>query len=123
MRCCSECGLLFNSAYDPSILNFDGQYENEQGHSSRFAAHVDESIERVVRFASGSPAPLTIIEIGCGQGTFMRKVADRLQRAVTLIGYDPVLQRIIDKPAFDEKVNMATLRLVPPSFRLLRFFI
>jgi SAM-dependent methyltransferase len=116
VRYCPGCGLLFNPAYDPAALTFDGQYENDQGLSSKFAAHEEESIGRILRLLEGAPR-VSVVEIGCGQGGFLRRLAARLDRPATLIGYDPALQRAIRSAGqHEETIGRADVRLVPRRF-------
>jgi hypothetical protein len=60
-------GLIHNAAFDPGLLAYDGSYQNEQGHSPAFAAHVSQVLSLVGRHFSG----MSILEIGCGKGTFL----------------------------------------------------
>ncbi|HEV2110966.1 MAG TPA: class I SAM-dependent methyltransferase [Gammaproteobacteria bacterium] len=69
-------GLVHNGAFDPDKLQYDDSYQNEQGHSPVFQAHVEQVLGIVGRHFSG----LGILEIGCGKGAFIE-----LMRAA---GYD-----------------------------------
>ena len=66
-------GLVSNLSFDPSKLDYDDSYQNEQGHSSAFQDHVSEVLAIIDRqFRSAN-----ILEIGCGKGAFL----DHLRRA------------------------------------------
>ena len=60
-------GLIHNEAFDSGVLAYDGSYQNEQGHSPAFAKHVSQVLSLVGRHFAG----MSILEIGCGKGTFL----------------------------------------------------
>jgi SAM-dependent methyltransferase len=60
-------GLVFNSAFDPALLVYDDQYQNEQALSPVFRRHLQEVIGIVNRHLAGR----SLIEVGCGKGTFL----------------------------------------------------
>ena len=69
-------GLVSNVAFDPSRLDYDDSYQNEQGHSTAFTAHLSEVLAVMSRhFRTGR-----VLEIGCGKGAFL----EHLRRG----GYD-----------------------------------
>lgn len=72
--CCSTCGFIFNSAFDPGKAEYSGRYEETQAFSPRF-----------VEFASGLArrwvdehdlVGKTVLEIGCGKGEFLSLMAE-----------------------------------------------
>lgn len=89
MRGCDDCGFAWNRAFDPKIIAYDADYENDQTHSPAFAAHVQDRVADVLA-AVPADHKLNYLEIGCGQGGFIGKVAaaagDRLGSAS---GFDP----------------------------------
>lgn len=65
-------GLVFNRAFDPGLLQYDAEYQNEQACSSVFRSHLDDVLAIVARhFAKPS-----LIEVGCGKGYFLRHMRD-----------------------------------------------
>ena len=36
-----DTGLIFNRAFDPGLMVYDADYQNEQGHSAVFRQHLD----------------------------------------------------------------------------------
>jgi SAM-dependent methyltransferase len=60
-------GLVSNIAFDPSKLDYDESYQNEQGHSSAFKGHLSDVLETIDRHFRSS----RILEIGCGKGAFL----------------------------------------------------
>ncbi len=69
-------GLIHNSAFEPDLLVYDSNYQNEQSHSGAFQAHLLE-VEGIIR--RNFPG-YSLIEVGCGKGGFL----EQLQ----LLGYD-----------------------------------
>jgi len=60
-------GLVSNVAFDPSRLDYDKSYQNEQGHSLAFQGHLAEVMETIERHFRS----MRILEIGCGKGAFL----------------------------------------------------
>ncbi|HEX4229463.1 MAG TPA: class I SAM-dependent methyltransferase [Bryobacteraceae bacterium] len=84
---CRDCDFGFNAAFDPSLAVYDQEYENEQSHSPAFRQHLEHVIDRavMVRGTSGGP----VVEIGCGQGEFLRRLAARIGNGALFVGMDP----------------------------------
>lgn len=80
-----ETGLIFNEAFDPSMINYDSEYQNEQAFSDVFRRHL-EDVARIVKrhFHEGS-----LIEIGCGKAYFLETL-QRMGYAIT--GFDPAYE-------------------------------
>jgi SAM-dependent methyltransferase len=86
---CRGCGFVWNSAFRPELIAYDGDYENDQTHSAVFASHFRERAQAVVAAAPAGGC-VDYLEIGCGQGRFLEEVlslaGDRLGAAE---GFDP----------------------------------
>lgn len=67
---CLECGLIFNSGFDPGLVPYDERYDNSQNHSPIFRAHLAELCGRLVSDHQLGPESL-VLEIGCGKGAFL----------------------------------------------------
>jgi len=65
---CSNCGFVFNAAFNGKVMSYDAQYQNEQAHSPYFQRYLRELVEL---FAEKRFQELKIIEIGCGKGYFL----------------------------------------------------
>jgi hypothetical protein len=63
----ASTGLVRNIAFDPGLLEYDGSYQNEQGNSPAFRAHVADVLALVERHFGS----MDILEIGCGKGRFL----------------------------------------------------
>ena len=78
-------GLIFNEAFDPSLVRYDADYQNEQARSSVFQRHLGDVAGVVERHFSGQ----RLIEVGCGKGYFL----DRLRRlGYHVTGIDPAYE-------------------------------
>jgi len=69
---CLTCGFVFNAAFDLSLMSYDANYENDQTHSPAFSAHVDKLADRLL--SESGVRNSRIVEVGCGQGTFLKKL-------------------------------------------------
>lgn len=69
-------GLVFNAAFDPSLLRYDQDYENEQACSAVFQSPLDDVATIVARHFTDK----RLIEVGCGKGSFL----EHLRK----VGYD-----------------------------------
>ena len=87
MRCCRDCGFVFNEAFDHEKLLYGADYDNSQGFSSFFQSHTDELLRYLVeeRGVRGS----RVVEIGCGKGSFLRALVAYPGAANVGIGFDP----------------------------------
>jgi SAM-dependent methyltransferase len=70
LHLCRDCGQLFNVAFDPSRMEYSGQYENSLHFSPRFQQYAEALATALVE-RHGLHGK-TIVEIGCGHGDFLR---------------------------------------------------
>lgn len=69
---CSGCGLIFNAAFDASLVTYDESYENSLHYSPRFEAYADALAQDLSqRLALRGQL---VVEVGCGKGDFLRKL-------------------------------------------------
>ncbi len=87
MAACDACGFVFNSAFDAALLRYGPGYDNTQSHSPAFAAHLDALARYLVRDRGVRGA--RIVEIGCGQGDFLRRLTEWSGAANSGVGFDP----------------------------------
>ena len=95
-------GLVFNSAYDQSILSYDESYQNEQGHSAIFQEHMNEVLTKIDLHFSDK----RILEVGCGKGGFLDLIR---QRGHDAVGVDPAYEGdapYIHKQHFDASMGI-----------------
>jgi hypothetical protein len=86
---CQTCGFVWNAAFDPGLITYDLNYENDQAHSQLFAEHLRERIEDLLGAVPGDQ-PIDYLEVGCGQGQFIELVAEAAgSRLRSAVGFDP----------------------------------
>ena len=92
-------GFIFNKAFDPAIMDYDVNYQNEQSNSSFFKKHLQSVLDLLKQFGI---ADKKIIEIGCGKGIFFDIMLDE---GFDCWGFDPTYEGNnprIKKEYFDE---------------------
>jgi SAM-dependent methyltransferase len=78
-------GVVTNVAFSAALLNYGPEYQNEQGHSAVFTAHLDDVVKKLLPLTSGR----RVCEIGCGKGLFLSRLADA---GVDVAGFDPAYE-------------------------------
>lgn len=63
-------GLISNVLFQPELLIYDENYQNEQAVSERFKSHLDEVVELITPHFRNRD----VIEVGCGKGFFLQKL-------------------------------------------------
>lgn len=86
---CERCGFVFNAQFDPSLLSYGDHYDNTQTHSPTFSRYVDDLVRRVLDDTRGS---VTVVEVGCGKGDFLKRLVHESDGRVRGIGYDPTYE-------------------------------
>lgn len=82
---CRKCGHVYNFKFHPDFLDYTQDYENPLHFSPRFRKYADELAQNLVtRYQLYNKA---IIEIGCGDGEFLRQLCE--QGNSRGIGFDP----------------------------------
>jgi len=66
---CSGCGHVFNSLFDPSKIEYIGDYQNALHYSPRFRQFSNQLAARLVKTYQLYKS--SIVEIGCGTGDFL----------------------------------------------------
>jgi SAM-dependent methyltransferase len=87
MRYCPECGFVWNTAFDPDRVRYDQSYENAQTHSAAFQEYVDALARHLLDECRVRRC--RILEVGCGNGSFLRKLIGAAGAGNTGVGYDP----------------------------------
>jgi SAM-dependent methyltransferase len=82
---CEACGYITNTAFDLKRLRYDPTYEETQTFSSTFSAFEDDLIESLL--TNHDLFGKTVVEIGCGKGTFLARMAEL--GGIHGIGIDP----------------------------------
>lgn len=110
MMRCRHCGFVWNAAFDPELVIYDSTYDNAQHHSDAFRRHLADRVEDIVQ-AIGD-GTVEILEIGCGQGDFLRDLLLRLgdDRVSRASGFDPAFAGTNDGVAelYPERFDQGT---------------
>lgn len=78
-------GLIYNESFRPELLVYDSNYQNEQGVSGPFQAHLRDVIDIIDR----GMGRMNLVEVGCGKGTFL----EMLQvSGFDVAGFDPTYE-------------------------------
>ena len=80
-----ETGLVFNQAFRPELMQYDSDYQNEQGLSRAFQLHLQDVQGIVDRRFKGR----SLIEVGCGKGLFLEQLA---AAGYDVTGLDPTYE-------------------------------
>jgi 2-polyprenyl-3-methyl-5-hydroxy-6-metoxy-1,4-benzoquinol methylase len=98
----SESGFIFNKSFDPEIMLYDENYQNEQGSSGVFQGHLNNVLRLLNTFGLENKK---IVEVGCGKGIFFEMM---LKSGLDCWGFDPTYEgnneRVI-KEYFSDKFN------------------
>ncbi len=78
-------GLVSNASFDPDLLVYDAAYQNEQANSAPFRSHLYWVADLVFQ----SMEPASLIEVGCGKGSFLDILSDR---GAQITGFDPTYE-------------------------------
>lgn len=66
---CVNCSHLFNSAFDPALMDYSQEYENSLHYSPKFNEYAETLAGRLIE--KYGIKYKTVIEIGCGKGDFL----------------------------------------------------
>jgi SAM-dependent methyltransferase len=84
---CQNCGFIFNQEFDSSKLNYGSDYDNNQNCSAAFNNHLDSLVCSLVEKKNVRNS--TIVEVGCGQGEFIKKLVEPINWGNRGYGFDP----------------------------------
>jgi SAM-dependent methyltransferase len=82
---CRTCGHLWNSRFDPSVMEYTQAYENSLHFSPRFREYAEQLAGRLVE--QYRLRGKTVIDIGCGKGDFLAMLCQRGENRG--YGFDP----------------------------------
>lgn len=88
MAGCRRCGFVWNRRFDPALMAYTEEYENDQSCSPHFQGHISGMAGRVALMDPSDPAH--VLEVGAGQGKFLAVLEGAFgPRLATAIGFDP----------------------------------
>jgi SAM-dependent methyltransferase len=94
MRLCEQCGFAFNSRFDPALLAYGEAYDNTQHCSSAFDQYLDKQVQELVE--KEGVRDRHIVEVGCGNGRFLRKLVEYAGANNTGLGFDSSYKGVED---------------------------
>jgi hypothetical protein len=103
-----QTGLVYNAAFEPELMTYDANYQNEQALSPLFKAH----LESVAAIIDRGIRPGAIIEVGCGKGFFLEML---LRKGFDVTGFDPTYEGVnpkVMKRYFEPSVGITADGLV-----------
>lgn len=83
---CLDTGFVFSGGFDPDMLDYNEDYQNEQGNSSYFQDHLENVFQLI---AERDLFTRKVVEIGCGKGLFLDLM---LERGINATGIDPTYE-------------------------------
>ncbi|MDZ7734317.1 MAG: class I SAM-dependent methyltransferase [Acidimicrobiia bacterium] len=113
---CENCALIWNVAFDESVLEYGSAYENSQMFSPRFRAYAEElAAELVARYSLRGGR---VVEIGCGKGEFLHVLASA--GVIDAVGFDASYDgEVDDDPHVSIRRELYGAGPVPPADLLL----
>lgn len=107
-----ETGLVYNTEFSPGLMDYNGDYQNEQAVSPLFQQHLNAAAKAIGR----SMGRDRLVEVGCGKGYFLEML---LANGFDVTGFDPAyegtnprVKRKYFAPGIIEQANGLILRHV-----------
>ena len=86
---CNQCCFVWNKKFDPDLLIYDEDYDNDVSSSAYYQTHLEKMAHKVIN-SIPKDNPIYYVEIGCGEASFMRLVKELAgDRCISAIGFDP----------------------------------
>jgi 2-polyprenyl-3-methyl-5-hydroxy-6-metoxy-1,4-benzoquinol methylase len=82
---CKRCGFIYNTAFNPQLLNYSSDCEESQGYSPTFNQFQRRTAVGLIE--KYNLRNKTVLEIGCGKGKFLKLLCDLGENQG--IGFDP----------------------------------
>ena len=82
-----QTGFVFNAAFKPELMVYDGHYQNEQAVSPMFQQHLNAVAALIER----SLGRKRLVEVGCGKGYFLELL---LAKGLDVTGFDPAYEGV-----------------------------
>ncbi|MBX7242073.1 MAG: methyltransferase domain-containing protein [Bacteroidia bacterium] len=79
-------GFVFNKIFNPDLMNYDINYQNEQSNSLFFQNHLKDVLRLLKTLGIGDKK---VVEIGCGKGVFFEIM---LEEGIDCTGFDPTYE-------------------------------
>ena len=84
---CNRCTFIFNRQFDPELLDYNKNYDNNSLASSFFQQHIESITDNIL--AHITDRHQKFVEIGCGSGVFLSNLISKLSYPTLARGFDP----------------------------------
>lgn len=84
---CEGCGFIFNRAFEPQKILYGADYENTQACSPSFNEYLDGLVRHMI--VERNVRDCHVVEVGCGNGLFLRKLVSYEGAGNRGYGFDP----------------------------------
>ena len=84
---CHDCGFICNRAFDPRKIMYGADYENTQACSPSFNEYLDGLVKHMI--VEQDVRDCHVVEVGCGNGLFLRKLVAYDGAGNSGHGFDP----------------------------------
>ena len=84
---CEDCGFIFNQDFDGSKLSYGKEYDNTQTYSPSFESYISELARSLIY--DKNVQNCSVVEVGCGKGSFLSKLVESEEWGNTGYGFDP----------------------------------
>jgi SAM-dependent methyltransferase len=84
---CEDCGFIFNQDFDGSKLSYGKEYDNTQTYSPSFESYISELARSLIY--DKNVQNCSVVEVGCGKGSFLRKLVESEEWGNIGYGFDP----------------------------------
>ncbi len=106
---CLECAMIWNQAFDETLLAYSSDYENALHHSENFQDYARSLVSDLIQ--RHSLAGEVVFEIGCGDGYLLNAfIAQGVDKA---IGFDPSMTNRSRIVANDARVQIIARNFDP----------
>jgi SAM-dependent methyltransferase len=98
---CRSCGFIWNTAFDPTLLEYSERYDNSLHYSPSFQEYAHSLAESLIeRYNIRNK---NVIEIGCGKGDFLALLCEL--GGNQCVGFDPSYE---EQPSHRRLANQLT---------------
>jgi SAM-dependent methyltransferase len=84
---CEACGFVFNRSFELAKVLYGDHYDNTQTFSAYYEEYLDELVRDLVERKGVHDC--NVVEVGCGQGHFLRKLVGYPGSGNRAVGFDP----------------------------------
>jgi SAM-dependent methyltransferase len=101
---CAACGFIFNREFDQGKILYGEDYENTQACSPSFNEYLDGLVGHMI--GERNIHDCHVVEVGCGNGLFLRKLVNYEGAGISGHGFDPSYKGPASE--IDGRLNFAT---------------